>query len=103
MHCPKFGTCHVRGHTCRLLTPYFGSRSRVRSAGTPVAPPSGRRHEMKTQSLATRIDQLLGPVGLFALVAVGQLAGPAYDGSSGKIAGVVARRAIDLLAGVGWL
>jgi hypothetical protein len=58
---------------------------------------------MKTQSLATRIDQLLGPVGLFALVAVGQLAGPAYDGSSGKIAGVVARRAIDLLAGVGWL
>jgi hypothetical protein len=58
---------------------------------------------MNRQSFTTGIDRLLAPVGLFALVAVGQLAGPAYDGSSGSVAGFAARRAIDLLAGVGWL
>jgi hypothetical protein len=60
---------------------------------------------MTNRHLST-IDRILGPVGLFLILLVCTLAEPAYSAHqtiSGRLAGFLARRAIDGVAIIGWM
>ena len=52
------------------------------------------------------MDRALAPLGLFLMLAIARLCGPAFDGSrttAGRVSAFLARRAIDVVASVGWL
>lgn len=52
------------------------------------------------------VDHTLGLIGLFLMLAVARMAGPAFaehPTPSSRAAGFAARRAIDVVGGIGWL
>lgn len=61
---------------------------------------------MTRQSVIHRVDRMLGVLGLFLLLVLARLAGPAYRPQQhgvARLTGFAARRAIDAIAVVGWM
>ena len=61
---------------------------------------------MSKTGRVVNVDRALAPLGLFLMLAIARLCGPAYAGprnTAGRVSAFLARRAIDAVASLGWL